>query len=132
MKLSKRRDPATMSTSYQRAVVIIVLCVTALVFASFWPSPPTPPPPEKTLVSLDTAIKDQPLLFFQTLDINSASSQELQGIPGIGPVLAESITTYRLKHGLFRSLADLQKVSGIGGKTVERLRLYCHVAPMKM
>ena len=49
------------------------------------------------------------------ININRASQSEFDTLPGIGPVLAARIITYRKKNGLFLSVEDLQKVSGIGG-----------------
>jgi len=48
------------------------------------------------------------------LNINTATSAELELLPGIGPALAESIITYREEHGPFTSIDQLEDVSGIG------------------
>jgi competence protein ComEA len=50
------------------------------------------------------------------VNINSASVQELDGLPGIGPTLAQRITEYRNSHGSFARIEDLNEVSGIGDK----------------
>ncbi|MBA3925218.1 helix-hairpin-helix domain-containing protein [Listeria rustica] len=55
------------------------------------------------------------------VNINTADGTMLQTIPGIGAVKAQAIVDYREKEGLFTTVADLSKVSGIGAKTVERL-----------
>jgi len=52
------------------------------------------------------------------VELNSASFEELQTLPGIGPKLAERI----LAHRPFKTVEDLDKVPGIGAKTIERLR----------
>jgi competence protein ComEA len=55
------------------------------------------------------------------VDINTADAKTLeQGLEGIGPKKAAAIVEYREKHGLFKSLSDLEQVYGIGKKTVER------------
>lgn len=46
--------------------------------------------------------------------INVASAQELQRLPGVGPVLAERIVSFRDQHGLFSAIEDLLDVAGIG------------------
>lgn len=48
------------------------------------------------------------------IDINTASEKDLLVLPGIGEVKARSIVDYRQKNGPFRSLADLERVPGIG------------------
>jgi competence protein ComEA len=40
----------------------------------------------------------------------------------VGPALAKAIIDYRTKHGAFRSFADLDKVPGIGPKTLEKFK----------
>ncbi|HSB45296.1 MAG TPA: helix-hairpin-helix domain-containing protein [Nitrospira sp.] len=66
-----------------------------------------------------------------TLDLNRASEQELEALPGIGPVLAERIVEYRHARGTFHDVEQLRKVKGIGKKKFERLRTLVHVAPAK-
>lgn len=51
-----------------------------------------------------------------TVDINSADATALETLDGIGPALAERILAYRTAHGGFRSVNDLQNVTGIGPK----------------
>lgn len=55
------------------------------------------------------------------LDLNRASAEELEKLPGIGPVLARRIVEWREAHGPFQSLQDLLNVPGIGPKTLEKL-----------
>jgi competence protein ComEA len=63
------------------------------------------------------------------LDLNQASRDDLNLLPGVGPALAERIATYREKNGPFHSVDDLAKVSGIGPVTLQRLRDRLVVAP---
>lgn len=56
------------------------------------------------------------------VNINKASSTELQELPGIGEVKAQSIIDYREANGKFSSVDELSNVNGIGSKTVEKLR----------
>jgi competence protein ComEA len=55
------------------------------------------------------------------LDLNAASADELEGLPGIGPKTAQRILEDRRKRGPFRRVADLTRVKGIGAKTLARL-----------
>ncbi len=55
------------------------------------------------------------------VDINSASTAELERLPGIGPALAGRIVEYRRANGPFRNFDDLEKVSGIGPSLRSRL-----------
>lgn len=56
------------------------------------------------------------------VNINSASSEELQSLPGIGPAKAEAIITYREEQGEFEKAEDLMNVSGIGEKSFEKIK----------
>lgn len=56
------------------------------------------------------------------VNINAATAQELEALPGIGPVLAGRIIAYRARHGPFRRLEDLLQVQGIGPGLLRRLR----------
>jgi competence protein ComEA len=56
------------------------------------------------------------------LDLNRASGEELQTLPGVGPVMAERILTLRRALGRFRRLEELESVRGIGPATIERIR----------
>ncbi|MEN1762044.1 helix-hairpin-helix domain-containing protein [Anoxynatronum sibiricum] len=57
----------------------------------------------------------------QLININTADQRQLETLPGIGPVLAERIVNYREQHGLFKTLLELKKVSGIGDKKFQDL-----------
>jgi len=52
----------------------------------------------------------------------SATAEELDELPGVGPVTAQKILDYRAEHGPFRSVDDLDAVPGIGPTRVEQLR----------
>ncbi|RJQ51767.1 MAG: ComEA family DNA-binding protein [Actinobacteria bacterium] len=56
------------------------------------------------------------------LDLNSATVEQLDGLPGIGPVLAKRIYDYRQERGRFGRVEDLQQVEGIGPKKFGQLR----------
>lgn len=56
------------------------------------------------------------------VNINTASSQQLQSLPHIGAVKAQAIIDYRNAHGPFRSTKDIMRVKGIGKATYEKLQ----------
>ena len=56
------------------------------------------------------------------IDLNSATASELETLPGIGTVKAQSIIDYRQANGPYSSVDDLLAVSGIGPATVESIR----------
>ena len=56
-----------------------------------------------------------------TVNINTATSEQLQTLPSIGPVLAGRIIAYRTEHDGFRSVGELTNVPGIGEKTLEAI-----------
>ena len=56
------------------------------------------------------------------LNINTATQKELEALPGIGPVLAQRILSYRKEHGPFASIDEIGNVPGIGSKTFLRIR----------
>lgn len=56
------------------------------------------------------------------INVNKASAAELELLPDVGPATAKRIIEHRTKHGAFKVLSDLDKVSGIGPKTLEKLK----------
>ncbi len=56
------------------------------------------------------------------VNLNTADAAALDGLPGVGPVLAERILQWRQTNGRFTSVDELGEVSGIGDKALERLR----------
>lgn len=62
------------------------------------------------------------------LDLNQATVEDLQAVPGIGPALARRIIDYRKIHGPFTQVDDLLKVKGIGEKSLEKIRRYLELS----
>jgi competence ComEA-like helix-hairpin-helix protein len=61
------------------------------------------------------------------LNLNEADERELSLLPSIGPTMAKRIVENRTRFGPYESLEDLGRVPGIGEKSIEKLRIYCHV-----
>jgi competence protein ComEA len=61
------------------------------------------------------------------VNLNTATSEELQLVPGIGPVTAEKILQMRKSYGPFKSVDDLTAIRGIGPKRLEKMRKYLTV-----
>ena len=79
-------------------------------------------------ISPDVSVPPQPSIKKSTssdgsrININTATSQELQTLPRVGPALAQRIIEYRQISGGFSTVDDLANVKGIGGKTLEKIR----------
>jgi competence protein ComEA len=58
------------------------------------------------------------------VDINTADATALETLSGIGPALAQRILDYRTAHGGFATVADLQKVPGIGPKKFDAIKAH--------
>ena len=56
------------------------------------------------------------------IDLNSATADQFDALPGIGPSLAAALVSYRTEHGPFRSVDDLLNVPGIGASKLDRFR----------
>jgi competence ComEA-like helix-hairpin-helix protein len=75
--------------------------------------PPAPSPPSRP----------------DLVDINRATLEELDTLPGIGPVKGQAILDYRSQAGRFHAIDELVNVKGIGEKTLETLRPLVCVGP---
>jgi competence protein ComEA len=56
------------------------------------------------------------------VDLNSATAEQLDTLPGVGPSTAAKIVAYRQQHGAFHSLAELDAISGIGPSKLAELK----------
>ena len=56
------------------------------------------------------------------VDLNTATAEQLEALPGVGPATSKAILAYRASHGRFRSVTELLEVPGIGPAKLEALR----------
>jgi competence protein ComEA len=77
------------------------------------------------LEGISSATKKPPL---KPINIDTANSEELQQVPGIGPATAEKILQMRKAYGAFKSVDDLLSIRGIGKKRLDKMRKYLTVS----
>jgi len=75
----------------------------------------------QTSVAFSATTKKPPL---QPINLNAATSEELQLVPGIGPATADKILLMRKSYGAFKSVDDLLAIRGIGKKRLDKMRRY--------
>lgn len=63
----------------------------------------------------------------RVVNINEANAQELNGLPGVGPKIAERMIAYRNQRGSFRTVEELQNVKGVGKKLFEKIRPFVDI-----
>jgi len=83
----------------------LVVCVLLGLFLSFLP-----------FLQADSKAKSE------KININTASSTELQKLPRIGAKIAQRIIDYRKAHGRFKKIEEIMKVEGIGEKTFKMMK----------
>ena len=100
-------------------------------------APGTAPDPDKTIASgsrvevtpeggyrVAAMSGAQLLTLGLVIDLNRATAEDLDAIPGLGPALAQRIIDYRKAHGPFKKIDDLREVSGIGPQNLPKLKPY--------
>ncbi len=58
----------------------------------------------------------------EKVHLNTASAEDLERLPRIGPKMAQKILRWRTDHGPFRTVEDLAEIPGIGKKTIDEIR----------
>ena len=79
---------------------------------------------EKTSQTNSLQVNNEPkeTIKNKKVNINKASQEELDSLPGIGPSTAEKILEYRKQNGNFKSIEDIKEVSGIGESKFEKIK----------
>ena len=105
---------------YVSVTVAFLLCLTCLYFYRLQPG-------HGDHLSVSVLLEDHPVVSPQRININSATAEQLQSLPGIGPSLADRIITYREENGRFRTVYELENVPGIGKNTLTDIIPYISV-----
>ena len=70
-----------------------------------------------------------PVESYTKTDINKATVQQLQDLPGIGPVLSQRIIDFRQQNGPFKRLEELQSVKGISVRLYQKIKGRLFISP---
>ena len=84
------------------------------------------PAPEASPAPAEEPVLEE-VLVEKSVDINQASLEELDRLPGIGPALGQRIIYYREQNNGFYDIEEIMEVSGIGEKTFQKLEPYIYV-----
>ena len=102
--------------------LIALLLTGGLIWSNFKYAPVEVP----AIIAMQPAPVQDPYPEFdgKKVHINSATEEELQQLPDIGPKRAKEIRNYIKKYGKFATLDELLEIQGIGEKTLEKLKSY--------
>jgi competence protein ComEA len=114
---STKATTAWITPSQLQSLLVLVSCCSVLM-AAYWVYLGGH---RGQLIEIDRA---DPLTAKYEVDINRAGWPEMVQLPGLGETLARRIITDRQQNGPFRDLDDLDRVDGIGLRTLERIRPY--------
>jgi len=88
----------------------------------------TPPPPQIMPEPQAHVFKDIPKRQAThsnppgKINLNTATAEQLESLPSIGPVMAKRIIEYRNTHGSFYNIEEIKEIKGIGEKTYEKIK----------
>ena len=114
-----------------RSLLIKGAMLSATIVVMLWIGWPVPEEPKREPSDQPTTAQapiaaplpvTEPAKTSPKVNLNRAGVDELQMLPGIGPVLAQRMVEWRKAHGRYRTVDDLQEVKGIGKKRLEQLR----------
>ncbi len=110
--------------------VLCLLCAGMILFQTLWPQSITirenseSPAPSAVSSALPSQPEPSVEVFQQEekVNLNTASAQELDNLPGIGKAIAQAIVEYREEKGAFQTIQQVMEVEGVGEKTFEAIR----------
>ena len=111
---------------YRPQIIVSVLIILVLMGGAFYAARVSDNSPKVVYsASLEevAAEANEPLL----VNINTADVEELDELPEVGPSTAQEIVDHRQANGLFRTVGDLEAVSGIGPKTIEKIKPFAEI-----
>ena len=119
---SRVRDAIQVAGGFRMEAVPEVVNQAAMLTDGMWiyvpfAGTPTPHAATPTPAPMGTMVPQQSLV-----NINTATAEELEALPRIGPALAQRIIEYRTEHGPFQRVDDLINVKGIGATLLEKIR----------
>ncbi len=116
----------TVPPEWRTRIVVSCLVVALLVGGAFYASRVSEKAPEVVYTASleELAVEEEGSL---TIDINTADEEELDELPQVGPATAEAIIEHRTANGRFDAVDELQEVSGIGPKTIRKIKPFAKV-----
>lgn len=109
-----REDASTASVNLAASLKDGEKIVIPIIAAPPVPGVETTPPP--------LAERQPELVNTGPLNLNTATVEDLDSLPGIGPAIAGAIIKYREEHGDFQTIEEIQNVSGIGAAKFEQIK----------
>lgn len=98
--------------------------ISSILVAVILATAPAPAAAPAAPAAITAAAQQQAETKVEQIDINVATAEDLQKVPGIGETLARRIVEFRDEHGRFEKVDDLLNVRGIGTASLEKLRPY--------
>lgn len=119
----------TLRSAPQAAAGMVALALVLVSLATRAHEPAAAPSPAPAIVHESPAAVA--LRRGERIDLNTASAADLELLPHLGPALAARIVADRAEHGRFARVEELDRVSGIGPRTIEQLAPLVHIAPRR-
>lgn len=136
---TQKDEKALQTQTCVLVAVACIFCAAAILFQLFFggevlydktegsttASMATSPMPENSTISDSSSsllISSEETPIQEKININTATAEELDTLPNIGPVKAEAIIQYREEQGPFYTIEQIQEVDGIGEKTFEKIK----------